>query len=55
MEHHLEVNSIGFEQNSRVRVKNTLFVKKHFSHSEKHFAHIKTGKVDNSVPLNANV
>ena len=53
--HHLEVKSIGFEHNSRVRVKNTFLVKECFSRSEKHFARIKTGKVDNSVPLNANV
>ena len=53
--HHLEVNSIGFEHNSRVRVKNTLLVKKCSSRSEKHFAGIKTGKVDNSVHFNANV
>ena len=49
------MESIGFEHNSRVRVKNTLLVKKCSSPSEKHFALIKTGNVDNSVPFNANV
>ena len=49
------MESISFEHNSRVRVKNTLLVKKCSSPSEKHFARIKTGNVDNSVPFNANV
>ena len=53
--HHLEVKSIGFEHNSRVRIKNTLWVKTCFSRSEEHFARIKTGKVNNSVTFNANV
>ena len=49
------MESICFDYNSRVRVKNTLWVKTCFSHSEKHFAGIKTGKVYNSVTFNANV
>ena len=53
--YHLEVKSNNFEHNSRVRVKNTKWVKTCFSRTEKHFARIKTGKVDNSVPFNANV
>ena len=46
---------VGFDHSSRVSVKHTLCVKTGFSRSEKHFARIKTGKVDNSVPFNANV
>ena len=53
--HHLDVKSIGFEHNTRVRDKNPFLDKKWFSRSAKHFARIKTGKVDNSDPFNANV
>ena len=53
--HHLEVESNCVDYNSRVRVKNTFWDKTCFSHSEKHFARIKTGNVDNSVPFKAYV
>ena len=51
----MEVENIGLVHNSRVRVKNTLLVPKCVSRSEKDFARIKTGEVDNSVPFNADV